>query len=88
MKPLSFPDPAQVSVPDTRGLPVLSLRALIELKLASGMTAPHRRQDLADVIRLIQIRGLGVDFAEELSPYVRAKFEELWNAAQRGDPHP
>jgi hypothetical protein len=59
---------------------VLSLPRLIELKLASGMTAPHRL--LADVQRLIAARKLPREFAENLDPYVRAKFDELWLSAQ------
>jgi hypothetical protein len=61
---------------------VLALPRLVELKLASGMTAPHRLQDLADVQRLIDVRKLPRDFANELGPYVREKFDELWLTAQ------
>ena len=46
------------------------------------MTAPHRIQDLADVQRLIDVRKLPRDFATELDPFVRAKFDELWQSAQ------
>lgn len=38
-KPVAFPDPEQASEPDSEGVPVLTLPALITLKLASGMTA-------------------------------------------------
>jgi hypothetical protein len=55
---------------------------LIELKLASGMTAPHRLRDLADVLELIRARPLPESFAEALDPYVRDRFLELWHAAQ------
>jgi hypothetical protein len=54
---------------------------LVELKLASGMTAPHRLKDLADVLELIRARHLPADFAESLHPYVREKFAELHRAA-------
>jgi len=40
-KPVVFPDPAQVAVRGER-VALLPLPRLIELKLASGMTAPHR----------------------------------------------
>jgi hypothetical protein len=60
----------------------LPLEKLIELKLASGMTAPHRLKDLADVLELIRARALAETFAEQLDPYVREKFSELWRAAQ------
>jgi hypothetical protein len=80
-KPVRFPDPKEASV-NAGDLRVLSLPRLIELKLASGMTAPHRLQDLADVQRLVAIRKLPRDFADELDPYVRSKFDELWVSAQ------
>jgi hypothetical protein len=46
------------------------------------MTAPHRLKDLADVIEVIRILKLPAGFAEELDPYVREKYRELWQAAQ------
>lgn len=75
-KPVAFPDPR--SVKETReGITVIDLKSLIELKLASGMTAKARLQDLADVQRLIEQHHLTSDFAEQLHPYVRKKFLEL-----------
>jgi hypothetical protein len=50
---------------------------LIELKLASGISAPDRLKDLADVQELIKLRKLDSTFAENLDPYVRGKFLEL-----------
>jgi hypothetical protein len=61
---------------------VVSLPRLVEMKLASGMTAPHRLQDLADVLRLILAADLPRDFAAQIDPYVRAKFDELWLASR------
>lgn len=78
-KPIPFPEPASVSI-DIDGIAYLSLPTLIELKLASGMTNPGRLKDLADVQELIRARSLRRDYAAQLSPYVRAKFEELWDA--------
>jgi len=49
------------------------------------MTAPHRLQDLADVLRLIAVAKLPRELAETLDPYVRAKYEELWQTAQHPD---
>jgi hypothetical protein len=46
-KPVSFPDPAVASSVGPR-YRVLALPRLIEIKLASGMSAAHRLQDLAD----------------------------------------
>jgi hypothetical protein len=53
------------------------LEKLIELKLASGMTAPDRVKDLGDVQELIRVLRLDRGFAEKLDPYVRARFLEL-----------
>jgi hypothetical protein len=84
-KPVAFPDPAAVAIREG-AVALLPLPILVELKLASGMTAPHRLRDLADVLELVRVRGLPADFADGLNPYVRAKFDELWRAAQTRDP--
>jgi hypothetical protein len=80
-KPVAFPDPVEVSV-DMGGIRYLGLPALIELKLASGMTNPGRLKDLADVQELIYILRLPAEFAEQLNPYVRQRYVELWSAVQ------
>jgi hypothetical protein len=80
-KPVVFPDPEAVAVRGRR-VALLPLPKLIELKLASGMTAPHRLKDLADVLELIRHLVLPRDMAESLDGSVRAKYEELWQAAQ------
>jgi hypothetical protein len=83
-KPVAFPDPStQTSTAD--GFRIVDLGTLIELKLASGMTAPHRARDIADVIDLIRARALPRSYAEEVNPYVRGKFDELWQLAQIDD---
>jgi len=76
-KPVAFPDPDQVAV-ELEGIRYVNLTALIELKLASGMSAPHRLRDLADVQELTKVRRLPREFADSLHPYVRDKFKELW----------
>jgi hypothetical protein len=83
-KPVAFPDPAEVA---TAGASVrlLPLPRLIELKLASGMSAPHRLRDLADVLEIIRLQQLPEDFAGQLDPSVREKFRDLWRAAQHAD---
>jgi hypothetical protein len=45
------------------------------------MSAPHRMKDLSDVLELIRIVKLPRDFAGQLEPSVRAKYDELWAAA-------
>lgn len=85
-KPIAFPDPATTAIRGT-GFALLPLPRFIELKLASGMSAPHRLHDLADVLDLVRSAGLPAAFAGELHPWVREKFEEIWNAAQGEDPY-
>jgi hypothetical protein len=75
-KPVVFPDPSRVAV-EIDGIKVIDLPTLINLKLASGMTAPHRRRDLADVQDLIRILGLNAEFANQLDAYVRPTFLQL-----------
>ncbi|MFN0054962.1 MAG: hypothetical protein ACKV0T_22555 [Planctomycetales bacterium] len=65
-----------------QGVPYLKLNTLLELKIASGMTAAHRPRDLDDVIQLIRINALPEDFASQLHPFVREKYVELWQSAQ------
>lgn len=84
-KPIAFPDPADAAERGAR-IALLPLPRLIELKLASGMTAPHRLKDLADVLELIRTLALREEFGGTLHPYVREKYGELWQAAQVPDP--
>jgi hypothetical protein len=83
-KPVAFPDPAQVAVRGQR-VALLPLDRLIELKLASGISAPHRLKDLADVLELIRVLALPLEMAHALDASVRAKYQELWQAAQTAD---
>ena len=83
-KPVSFPDPVHVST-TIDGISYLNLPTLIELKLASGISNAARIKDLGDVVELIKALKLAKDFGEKLNPYVRAKFDELWDAV-RNDP--
>jgi hypothetical protein len=80
-KPVSIPEPSTAST-EIDGVRFVIFEKLIELKLASGMTAPHRLKDLADVQELIKARGLQPEFAERLDPYVREKFVELAEAVK------
>jgi hypothetical protein len=80
-KPVAFPDPSEVGI-EIKGICYLSLPALVELKLASGMTNPGRVKDLGDVQETIKALGLPAEFADELNPYVRDKYLELWRGIQ------
>ena len=78
-KSVVFPEPAEFAV-TIDGIKTISLEKLIELKLASGISAPHRLKDLADVQELIKIKHLDASFAEKLDESVRARFVELSDA--------
>ena len=80
-KPVAYPDPATAAVRGEK-VALLPLSRLIELMLASGMTAPHRLKDLADVVEVIRTLKLPAGFADELHPYVQDKYRVLWQAAQ------
>ena len=80
-KPVVFPNPNE-SETEIDGIKTLGLEKLVELKLASGMTAPHRLKDLADVQELVKVKNLTADFADELNPFVRGKFLELQKAVE------
>lgn len=81
-KPVAFPEPDSVSV-ERDGYRVITLEKLIELKLASGMTAPHRLRDLADVQDLISLLGLPLKLSEQLDSSVRNEYRRLWETVQQ-----
>jgi hypothetical protein len=78
-KPVQFPDPQSVAI-QKDGVKYLSLPALVELKLASGMTNPLRLKDLSDVLELVKLLGLPRDFSRQLAPFVQEKYLELWQS--------
>ena len=80
-KPVQFPDPDESFV-IIDGVKTLTLERLIELKLASGMSAPDRLKDLADVQEVIKLKSLDASFAENLNPTVRGKYLELHQAVE------
>ena len=81
-KPVSFPDPSRVSkIAD--GIKVIALATLIELKLASGLSAEHRVKDIADVQQLIETLNLSRAFQFKLDQSVRDEYDRLWEATRR-----
>lgn len=86
-KPVAFPDPLAVAV-EIDGVKYLSLAALIDLKLASGMTNLGRLKDLGDVQELIKALSLPRAYSEQLNPYVQPKYLELWDGIQASPAHP
>ena len=83
-KPVAFPDPADASVV-VDGIKTITLEKLVELKLASGISATDRLKDLADVQELIKIKHLDANFARELDESVRAKFIELVESVSKSN---
>jgi hypothetical protein len=80
-QPISFPDPSDTDPVEHDGVKFIGLARLVELKLASGMTGgADRAKDLVDVQHLIKTSPLRRDFAAGIHAYVRAKYEELWDA--------
>ena len=84
-KEVRFPDPAVEGVRGRR-VTLLPLERFLELKLASGLSAPHRLRDLADVLEVIRTLDLAEDVAERLALSVRDKYRELWGAARSAGP--
>ncbi|HEX9501215.1 MAG TPA: hypothetical protein VGA10_06130 [Thermoanaerobaculia bacterium] len=81
-KSVVFPVPRDASI-DRDGRRVITLPKLIELKLASGLSAEHRRlRDLADVQDLIIALKLPRGLGEQIDPSVRDEFYRMWDAAQ------
>ncbi|MBP3960843.1 nucleotidyltransferase family protein [Gemmata sp. G18] len=75
-KPVTFPNPAEVRV-EGAGIWFLSLPALVELKLASGLTNPLRGKDIVDVQELITELNLGDELAFQLNEFVRGEYLRL-----------
>jgi len=81
-KPVAFPDPSDVAV-EIEGVKYVGLVPLVELKLASGISHPGRAKDIGDVQELIRVLQLPREFGSKLNEYVRGKFYELHEGAQR-----
>jgi hypothetical protein len=84
-KPVAFPDPSVVAV-SGEDFRFIRLESLLELKLASGLSAPHRLRDLADVQDLIFAAKLPRNLARTLDPSVQEEFLRLWEIAQTVPP--
>lgn len=80
-KPVTFPNPTDAHFP-REGVWLITLEELIELKLASGLSTPHRLKDLSDVQDLILCLELAKEFENELDPSVRGEYRRLWKNAQ------
>ena len=83
-KPVAFPDPEHASI-ERDGIRIIRLEKLIELKLASGLSAAHRLRDLADVQDLIAVLDLPLELADQLDASVRDEYRRLWETARPGD---
>jgi len=79
-KPVAFPDPEDQTIEEDN-VRVILLEKLIELKLASGLSATHRMRDLADVQDLIIALKLPLNFMDKLDKSVRPEYQRIWEAA-------
>jgi hypothetical protein len=79
--PIAFPNPNAVAKV-IEGIRYVDLVPFIELKLASGQAA-HRGQDLVDVQRLIEARGLPRELVDGLHPSLHEAYLRQWEYAQR-----
>ncbi len=86
-KPIAFPNPSESAI-EIDGVRCLQLPRLIELKLASGMTHPGRISDLGDVQKMIRALDLREVLADQLHPFVREKYRELWAGVRNSPPEP
>jgi hypothetical protein len=86
-KSVAFPDPTTPGMTvEIEGIRVVTLEKLIELKLASGMSAAHRLRDLADVQDLIARLSLPLTLVERLDRSVQAAYRDLWEKTHAGRP--
>lgn len=85
-KPVVFPEPSG-NVEEIEGVKTITLAKLIELKLASGLSAPDRLRDLADVQELIKVKGLTEEYANALDESVREKYRELHRGVELAKSH-
>jgi hypothetical protein len=81
-KPVSFPDPEDQTIEED-AVHVINLEKLIELKLASGLSAGNRLRDLADVQDLIMALNLPLELADSLDPSVSPEYRRIWMAANQ-----
>jgi hypothetical protein len=81
-KPVAFPDPEGQTI-ETDNVRIILLEKLIELKLASGLSATHRMRDLADVQDLIIGLKLPLSFMDKLDKSVRREYQRIWEAANK-----
>lgn len=84
-KSVRFPDPAEAFF-EQNGIRFLRIEKMVELKLASGISAEHRQRDLVDIQELIRETHLPLEFEKQLDPSVREAYRDLWRKAQIKDP--
>jgi hypothetical protein len=80
-KSIAFPDPRSVSE-SKGGIRTIRLGSLIELKLASGISAKARLKDLADVQETIKELKLPRSLGDTLDAYVRDTYYSLWDGVE------
>jgi len=86
-KQIEFPDPGESQTTSTiEGFTAVRLARLVEMKLACGLSNPRRAQDVADVLKLIDLHDLDKRFAAKLHRSLRADFKRLVDITRRYPP--
>jgi hypothetical protein len=75
--PVTLPDPMSVGLV-LEGIPFVGVPSLLDMKLASALSSPWRVCYLADAVELIRVLKLPADVVDQLNPFVREKYRELW----------
>src|SRR2546428_108131 len=65
-----------------------TLRKIIDLKLASGMSNAARRKDIADVQELIRVLSLSEALADQLDASVQPMYRQLWSEVRSNSSDP
>lgn len=79
-KGIEFPEPQKVD----NGKNVMTLKALVEFKLCSGLLA-NRYKDYGDIQDMIKENKLPKDYAKKFRNDLKDLYEQLWDATMNND---
>jgi hypothetical protein len=76
-KGIEYKEPHTISkIKDS--LPTITLKNLIQYKLCSGMYGIARYKDFGDIVALIEVNKLSIDFADKFRDDLKEKYIQLW----------
>ena len=79
---IEYENPKKISK-DIKGIPFLSLKKLIEYKLASGLYGKARYKDFDDIGELILRNDLSLNYCDDLREDLKSKYIELWHEIKK-----